>query len=212
MKKIIKIKRKVLQKPDEPYCGVITYCILKGVDFSEIQRLHEKARIPPSRGMYYLCFHKLDNKVRSFVEERGMMLSAKDKCFETMWGSKKAVLARDFVKNAKVLFEKCKHRITTFKRMTRQTYANIILKALLKNRMVGVMLMEDINKYKGKRESFFIPHWVTVHGFKKNEDGVSFLVFNSYKGASAWMSEKELFNKMDLTRKYHFSPQLFYIE
>lgn len=208
---LIKIKTR-RQLPSEPYCGPITYCAVSNTDVSKVKYLHKKASIKPSLGFFYLSFHKLNKNIKSYIERKGSMLDKKDiKCFETMWQFEKAsqkISKEDFinkvVKSNSALFKKYKSNVKIYSKMTHKDYSNLISASLKKQRPVGVMVLENLNKYSGKSGKFFIPHWVTVHGIKHG----SYLVFNSYEKNSRWVSKSQLFSKIDLLRKYNFSPQI----
>jgi hypothetical protein len=69
--------------------------------------------------------------------------------------------------------------------------------------------------HKNPKIKILIPHWITVHGYKKNT-GYDFLVFDSRNKAgtkeSAWWSEQKLFKLLDLNRTIKFSLMLVIIK
>jgi hypothetical protein len=213
MEKTIRIKKR-LEKFGEPFCGPITYCAISDNNPTNVERFHRKGSIKPSLGFFYLSFHKLDAHARTFVERNDSMLDSKDiKCFDSMWKFEKSfqkISKEEFVKETlrynRKLFEKYKKNIKIFSKMSRKDYRNIISDGISSDKAVGVMIM---NKY---RRNYFIPHWITVHGLRGNAGKNEYLIFNPYFLASEWWPENKLFGKIDMDRKYHFSPQIVIVK
>ena len=214
----MQISQKRKQKLNEPYCGPITYCAISGKPVSLVRTFHKKASINPSIGFFYLSFHKLDKNAYSHIEQEGSILDSKDiKCFDTMWEFEKPfqkISKQEFINQVLIsnqaLYKRFKKNIRIYSKMDIKDYRTILTSNLKQNRSVGTMIMIDINKYTKKPGEFFIPHWITVHGFK-DKNGLDYRIFNSYDSDSQWLKEKDLFALFDLNRKYHFSPQFVYI-
>lgn len=206
---IFEIKR-IKQNPNEPYCGPITYNAIKKGNKKSIKKLHFLGMMSPSVGFFYTSFHKLDKNITSYIEDRNNFLNKKDiKCFEVMWNFEKSfqkITKKQFIdkiiKKTKNLYSANKKNIIIIKKMSKEDYKTILLDNISKGKPIGVLIMINLNKYLKKKDKFFIPHWVTVHGYKKGY----YRVFNSYEG-DEWWSENNLFKAIDLNRKFSFSPQ-----
>lgn len=211
MQKIILVNKRI-EKPGEPYCGPITYCAISGTNTSKVESLHRKGRIKPSLGFFYLSFIKLNKNTRAFVEKNGSMTSTNDtKCFDSMWKFEERfqkITKKQFVdqtiKYNKELFKKNIKNISVSQDMSGK-YASILRNGIKSGRALGAMIMNKRNR------SYFIPHWITIHGMRTRGPMNEYLIFDPYVEESMWWTEKKLFRKMELNRKYGFSPQIVLI-
>jgi hypothetical protein len=213
----IKISQTRKQKLNEPYCGPITYCAISGEPISLVETFHKQARMKPSNAFLYLSFHKLNNKIKSYVEVKGNLIKKEDlHWFNKLHGFDKSLVSQDnyfadFLKNNQILFKKYKKNITILHKLNHLDYRRIILENLVKNEPIGAMIMVNLKDYDPTKNKFYVPHWITIHGIIQKPSTSSYLIYDSYNGKSKWLKEEDLFALFDLNRKYHFSPQFVYL-
>jgi hypothetical protein len=204
------IKRR-LQKPSEAYCGPLTYCAITNTNPSNPKAIHEKARLKPSIGFFHFSFLKLDKKTKAHIEKKKTSSKIKKSNFDTMWEFEKPFqkiskekFIKELLKKIKILNSEYKRRIIQYEKITPNIAEKIIIESLKKKSPAGAMIMENINKHQKIKGTFMIPHWVTIHGVKKDK----FLVYNSYLPKSKWVNKKSLSKKIVDVRKHGFTPQM----
>jgi len=207
MKTQLPIKQK-FQNPKEAFCGPITFCAITNKNPSNLKAIHEKARIKPSIGFFYASFLKLSKKITAHIEKDKGPSSKK---FEIMWKFEepfqkisKGKFIKQLTEKTKKLDSAYRSRINKHKKLNPKILKKIIIESLKKGKPIGVMIMENINKHTKSKGTFLIPHWITIHGIKKDK----FLVYNSYLPKSKWINQKDILKKISSVRNQGFTPQI----